>query len=48
MGKRKELSLKEKVQLIQKSESKSQRKLAEQFNAGKAQVMISRWKKVHV
>lgn len=35
MGKRKELSFKEKVQLINKSEGKSHRKLSEQFGVGK-------------
>jgi hypothetical protein len=35
MGKRKELSLKEKVQLIKQSDGKSQRQLAEHFGVGK-------------
>jgi len=42
MGKRKELSIKEKVALIDQSEGQSRKKLAEKFGIGKTQVLVNK------
>jgi len=42
MGKRKELSIKEKVALLDQSEGQSQRQLAKKFGIGKTQVLVNK------